>query len=279
MSDPQGWVSVYRSLVNHWLWQDKPFSKGQAWIDLILLANHKEGKILCAGKVVTAERGSVHRSILSLADRWGWSRKKVTSFLKLLESEGMVTTESTTHGTTITIVKYDIFQSQGTTKVSTEEHPKSNRGTAEEQPGHINNNDNNFNNKNNDNKIITPEEVVELFNRICISFPKVKTITESIRNEIDTILSKYEIGVVKDAFSTAQRSDFLKGNNRFAWKADFEWIMKEKNFENILNGKYEGLKGEVINNDQRKNSEERRPATDFYAGILGRGINLEGGTS
>ena len=36
------------------------------------------------------KRGHVYRSVTYLAERWGWSRKKVTSFLKLLRDDGMV---------------------------------------------------------------------------------------------------------------------------------------------------------------------------------------------
>jgi hypothetical protein len=40
MSDVgKGFVSIHREIMDHWIWQDKPVSKGQAWVDLILLAN------------------------------------------------------------------------------------------------------------------------------------------------------------------------------------------------------------------------------------------------
>ena len=39
MNTQKGFVGVHRSLQEHWLWDEKPFSKGQAWIDLIMLAN------------------------------------------------------------------------------------------------------------------------------------------------------------------------------------------------------------------------------------------------
>ena len=41
---------VNRSILNHWVWDDKPFSKGQAWIDLIALANHTDKKTECRCK-------------------------------------------------------------------------------------------------------------------------------------------------------------------------------------------------------------------------------------
>ena len=112
----KGYISLHRCIQENWLWDDKPFSYGQAWIDLLLLARHEDGKILFKGKLIEVKRGDVNRSISSLAERWGWSRGKARNFMKLLESDQMVTINSTTHGTTISLVKYDDFQNQQPTK-------------------------------------------------------------------------------------------------------------------------------------------------------------------
>lgn len=37
-----GWIKIHRDILYHEIWSDKPFSKGQAWIDLILMANHSD---------------------------------------------------------------------------------------------------------------------------------------------------------------------------------------------------------------------------------------------
>lgn len=119
MAQRKGWIYLHRSLVDHWLWNDKPFSKGQAWVDLLLLANYEDVKIPYKGEVITCERGVVNRSITFLADRWGWDRKTVRTFLHLLESDGMVAINCTTHRTTIIIEKYGFFQDIRTTNCTT----------------------------------------------------------------------------------------------------------------------------------------------------------------
>lgn len=116
----KGWICIDRKLEDHWLWSSRPFGKGQAWIDLLMLANHKGQTFYSGGRIIDGKRGVVYRSLKSLADRWGWDRKTVRGFLKLLEKDGMVTTESTTQGTTITIVNYDVYQDIGTTNRTTE---------------------------------------------------------------------------------------------------------------------------------------------------------------
>lgn len=136
--DGKGWVSIHRSIQDHWLWDNKPFSKGQAWIDLILLANHEDKKTEYRGQVITCERGTVCRSILSLSDRWGWERKKTTKFLHALENDGMVKLNVTTNRTTITLVNYDIYQNRGTTNSTTN---GTTRGQREGQTLPTNNNE------------------------------------------------------------------------------------------------------------------------------------------
>ena len=135
-----GWISVHRQLQEHWLWEDKPFSRGQAWIDLIMLANYEDTKVPYKGDVITCERGSVNLSILLLADRWGWSRHKARDFLKLLEADGMVTVNATTHRTTISIENYAIYNDVPTTNDTTKGQQKDNKGTTRGQQGDTTNN-------------------------------------------------------------------------------------------------------------------------------------------
>ena len=112
MSDAfgKGYVSIHREIMDHWLWQDKPFSKGQAWIDLILLAKYKQEKFPYKDGITEGQRGTVYRSISWLAERWGWGRDRTRRFLDLLQEDGMITIVATTHQTTITLVNYGKFQ-------------------------------------------------------------------------------------------------------------------------------------------------------------------------
>ena len=137
-----GWVSISRKLTEHWLWEDKPFTKGQAWIDLILLVNHEDNEFLHGNEIRLVKRGSRITSITKLAKRWGWSRKKVFDFMGTLEKEHMIEKNSNTKETVVTIVKYEDYQSSRNTK----ETPKKHRGNTTETPKSTNNNENNDNN-------------------------------------------------------------------------------------------------------------------------------------
>ena len=112
----QGWISIHRQLQSHWLWEDKPFSRGQAWIDLLLLANHADNKFLFGNELIEVKAGCFITSERKLAERWGWSRKKVDCFLKLLEKDNMLVMEKNHQRTAINIVNYSDFQDGDTKK-------------------------------------------------------------------------------------------------------------------------------------------------------------------
>lgn len=115
----EGWIKLNRQIQEHWLWNEEPYDKARAWIDLLLLANYEDKKTLYKGEIIVCKRGDVNLSISFLAERWKWNRRTVRVFLNALESDGMVTVNCTTHRTTITIVNYDNFQLQGTTECTT----------------------------------------------------------------------------------------------------------------------------------------------------------------
>jgi hypothetical protein len=85
-----GWIKLYRKLQQNDLWTFEPFTRGQAWVDLLLLANHKDGFIRVRGIRVEVKRGQVGWSEIKLAERWKWSRGKVRRFLFELECDGQI---------------------------------------------------------------------------------------------------------------------------------------------------------------------------------------------
>ena len=92
------------------IWLSQSFSYGQAWIDLIMLANHQDGFFYVRGNRVDVNRGQVGWSMKKLAARWKWSRGKVWRFLETLKNERQIEHQKTTVTTLITILNYDEHQ-------------------------------------------------------------------------------------------------------------------------------------------------------------------------
>ena len=164
----KGWVVIYRSIMDNPLWEDKPFSRGQAWIDMILLASHKDTEFYFDGDMLPVEKGQIITSKRKLGDRWGWSNSKVNKFLNELEKVGMLVQKSDTKKTTIKIVKYEQYQGFGSIeavektshKTSQKRHrditqtsQRHHRDITETSQRHTFNNVNNYNNDNNVNNV------------------------------------------------------------------------------------------------------------------------------
>ena len=85
---------------------------------------------------------------------------------------------------------------------------------------------------------VSPQSVIDCFHSICKSYPKVRTLSDARRKAIQARLRTYGMEVIHEVFEKAEESDFLKGKNDKNWSADFDWIMADRNFAKILEGKY-----------------------------------------
>ena len=135
-------IFLDRGILDHWTYKDKPFNKSMAWIDMLLLADYSTHTKLWRGKPTEFKRGDVNLSIKELANRWGWSRDKARRFISHLEQDNMVRINSTTHRTTITIVKYDDFQIRRTTNKATNKATKRTSNKATDKAYLIKDNEN-----------------------------------------------------------------------------------------------------------------------------------------
>ena len=148
----QGWISLNRELMSHWVW-DCEFSAGQAWVDLLLYANHSHAKLMIKGQLIEVNRGQQARSELTLSKAWKWSRNKVRRFLKNLEKDGMIELKSGHLTTVITICNYDSFQSNDTACDTAKGQQ------AKQQKDNSRNTNNNVNNENNENKPLDQSKI------------------------------------------------------------------------------------------------------------------------
>ena len=109
----KGWIKLHRKLADDPLWLSEPFTKGQAWVDLLMMVNHEDRKIIIRNNIVHVKAGQRIISIEQLAHRWRWSRGKVRRFLKMLENDASIsTTCDRTNGTSVTIEKWAFYQGE-----------------------------------------------------------------------------------------------------------------------------------------------------------------------
>ena len=118
-----GFIKLYRGLQNNPLWTSEPFTKGQAWVDLLLSAAYKDSFFMVHGVKVEVKRGQVGMSQLTMSKRWRWSRNKVRRFLDALEHEQMLEQQTNQLTTVVSICNYEEFQSQTKESDTTNETP------------------------------------------------------------------------------------------------------------------------------------------------------------
>jgi DNA replication protein DnaD len=109
---PTGWIRLHRTIEKHWLYPTGEFTKYEAWIDLLLCANHTENKVVIGNKIFICKRGQSLRSLKTLAERWNWSREKVRRYLSLLQKDNMIESKSVSKSTQITICNYEHYNGE-----------------------------------------------------------------------------------------------------------------------------------------------------------------------
>lgn len=156
MSKKIGWIHLHRKIQECVIWDsNEKFDCRSAWIDLLLLANHEDKKIIFDGKPITVQKGQRITSIRNLADRWHWSIDKTSRYLKMLESENMITRESDNRRTLLTIVNYSLYNDvpntdEDTDKDTDKDTPRTPTSTQPEHQQVTNKNNKNDKNEEND---------------------------------------------------------------------------------------------------------------------------------
>jgi hypothetical protein len=111
-----GWIRLHRQLAEHDLWKAEPFTHGQAWVDLLIMANWAPGFKVIRGIRIDLDRGQLAASFRFLADRWQWSKGKVERFLSQLETDEQIGTQNNNVSQIITITNYDSYQTDEDTE-------------------------------------------------------------------------------------------------------------------------------------------------------------------
>ena len=144
-----GWIKVHRQIKEHYLFKEKRvFSKFEAWMDILLMANHADNKFVLGNELIEVKKGQFITSELKLMSNWNWSKSKVRSFLSLLQKDSMIVLTTDKKKTTLTVVKYGDYQVSETTEKPQADHKR----TTKRPQKDTNNNDKNDNNENNDKK-------------------------------------------------------------------------------------------------------------------------------
>lgn len=107
-----GYIALSRKIATDPWWAEEPFTKAQAWIDLLLMAAHKKTRrAVRAGEFMTLERGQLVASLRFLSARWKWGMKRTRLFIEeAVKLDRVIRVRETPGGTVFEIVNYDAYQ-------------------------------------------------------------------------------------------------------------------------------------------------------------------------
>ena len=109
------------------------------------------------------------------------------------------------------------------------------------------------------------QQIIDLFNTICKSFPSVRSLSDARKKSIKARLTTYTIEDFRKCFENAEASSFLKGANSRNWTATFDWLIKDQNFAKVLDGNY--------NDNGSSDMCSSFEGDEFVAAALARGFD------
>ena len=115
----KGFIKLPRNITEDGYYFSEIFTRTQAWIDLIILANYQDTTALVRGVKIVVKRGQVCRSITELAKRWKWSRNRVMRFTEGLVDAERVHVQKSPIVNVYTIRNYEEYQGNGAANEAT----------------------------------------------------------------------------------------------------------------------------------------------------------------
>lgn len=244
----RGFIQLHRKIQDHWLYQEKrTFSKFEAWVDMIMSANHKDNKFLLGNELVEVKRGQFITSIRKLENRWSWSNTKVINFLNLLEQDEMIAYKSDTKKTVITIDNYGFYHNKESDETTEERHNNDTEATRK----HTNNNVKNAKNE-------KKEQIRDLFDHyLSKDIIQHKKLTGPMERAINARLKDYSVEELKAAIDN-YAVVYFSDNYWFTHKYPLADFMRDKDVRRFLD------EADPLNNFRRnKGVAKERKVVDF----------------
>ena len=83
------------------------------------------------------------------------------------------------------------------------------------------------------------QQIADMYNNTCVSFPSLVSLSDSRKKAIKARLNTYTVADFEKLFIKAEASGFLKGKNDRNWSATFDWLIKDSNMAKVLDGNYD----------------------------------------
>jgi hypothetical protein len=168
-----GWIKLHREMLN-WEWYDHIPTK-TLFIHLLLSCNHKDNKY----RGTEVKRGQTLTGRKQLSIETGLSERQIRTALDNLKASNEIAVKTTSKGSVVTVVKYDLYQNN--TDNSTSKTP-----TKSPDSDHLSTTNNNDNNDKELNNKAKPKSVEQVFQYMTeINYPDARFNSEQFYNHYE----------------------------------------------------------------------------------------------
>ena len=170
--------------------------------------------------------------------------RTVREILRWLVDNSMIEiypNKSNSQGTHYKVLRYEVYQSKEPTEVTESKQSVNSQytvTTTKQECIRMNKNDKE---EDQDRKTeeIPYQKVVDLYHEFCPDLSKVIKLNTNRKTLIRARLKNHGLEGLETLFKKAGASDFLQGVNNRAWKANFDWLLKDSNCIKVLEGNYD----------------------------------------
>ena len=242
----QGWICLWRELLDKTVWINSNPQQKTILITLLLMANHEEKQWEWKGKIYMVKEGEFITSIKNIVSKCGKgvTTQNVRTALDRFEKLQFLTKESTNENTLIKIENWGLYQgveiqtNKATNKRLTNDQQTTNKRLTTNNNNNNDNNDNNIFNIFSNEKIFVP--LLQKWNSLSSTVPKVSNLKKDTQRYrmITQRIADYGEETVLKAIDNIKDSPFLLGNNNKGWVITFDWFIRPNNFVKVLDGNY-----------------------------------------
>ena len=243
----RGYIKVWRRLRESSLWpKRRPYSPVEAWLDLLMTANHTNSKAFVDGTERVIARGDVLTSNRAMATRWNWSESRVRRFLNSLQICSAIERKSTHQATHLTIAQYELYQEDRrsvrrnsdarptTSKVIKNVRRRTSASAEESETPAV-------------SDAIPHQKVVDCWNELASEhgLPKVRRLTDKRRKKIASRYREWQRDAEDGKAGTTWNKivaailaqPFYLGTNDRGWRVTFDYVTRdETTWTTILEG-------------------------------------------
>lgn len=98
------------------------------------------------------------------------------------------------------------------------------------------------------------QKIIDSYHKFCPQLPNVQVLSPKRKTSIKARIKQHGFDKVSEVLEIAGNTDFLNGENKENWRANFDWLLNTENFVKVLEGNYKTQKS---NNESQTFSRNR----------------------